>query len=187
MRDGEQPATINHQLQHRYPEHARFCPLCAGEMAERPVAPDNRRQKVCKLCGFVSFQGPKLVAGCLVVGAGKILLLRRAIKPGLGFWTFPGGYVDLGETAAQAAVRETAEEVGVKVTLGELLGVYFDPIKPKEAVTVYRADPEIGAPKTSEEASEVRYFQPDQIPWDEIAFATTRLCLNDWIARSRRG
>ena len=74
----------------------------------------------------------------------------------------------------------------MKVTLGELVGVYFDPINPREAVAVYLAEPEIGAPTTSEEASEARYFRPDQILWTEIAFATTRLCLNDWIARVQR-
>ena len=188
MRDDKEPATINHELQHRYPALARFCPLCAGQLAQRPVLPDNRTHNVCKSCGFVDFQGPKLVAGCLVVDdASRVLLLRRAIKPRLGYWTFPGGYVDLGETAAQAAVRETAEEVGVTVTVGELIGIYFDLANPKDAIAVYLANPGRETPTISAEAAQVQYFAPGQIPWDQLAFETTRHCLNDWIARVERG
>ena len=76
-------------------------------MGDRLVLPDRRRHSVCAGCGFVDFRGPKLVAGCLIVSDGKVLLLRRGIEPQLGKWTFPGGYVDLGETPEQAALRET--------------------------------------------------------------------------------
>lgn len=144
--------------------------------------PDRKRLKVCAACGYIDFQGPKLVAGCLVIDAGRVLLLRRGIMPQVGKWTFPGGYVDLGETAAQAAMRETVEEVGMTVALGRLLGLYADPAHPIAAVAVYMAAPGAEAPAISEEATEVRYFAPDEIPWDDVAFATTRQALSDWIA-----
>ena len=147
----------------------------------RLVLPERKRHKVCANCGFIDFPGPKLVAGCLVIDGGRVLLLRRGIVPQIGKWTFPGGYVDLGETPEQAALRETGEEVGMRVELGPLLGVFSDPADPIAAVVVYMARPGAEKPGVSDEATEVRYFAPEEIPWDEVAFQTTNDALRAWI------
>jgi mutator protein MutT len=178
----DEPVEVNHHVQHRYPREINFCALCGGTMASLLVLPDRRRQRVCTRCGYVAFLSPKLVAGCLVVEKGRVLLLRRAIEPQLGRWTFPGGYVDLGETPAQAAARETLEEVGMDVRVENLLGLYWSDPRPAAVVAVYMATPNAHAPKTSEEASEVAYFGPEMIPWEEIAFSTTCDALRDWTA-----
>jgi len=177
----ERPVTANHHIQHQHPHNVRFCGLCGGALRMREVLPDRKRFKVCDQCGYVDFPGPKLVAGCLVIDAGRVLLLRRGIMPRIGKWTFPGGYVDLGETPEQAAIRETAEEVGISVRLGELLGLYSDPAQPIAAVAVYLAEPGTEPPGLSEEATEVRYFAPHEIPWDELAFHTTEASLKAWL------
>lgn len=178
-----------HDIQHQYPANVRFCALCGGAMELRTVLPDGKRHKVCSRCGFIDFQGPKLVAGCLVIDAGRVLLLRRAIPPRLGYWTFPGGYVDFGEMPEPAALRETVEEVGMNVTIERLLGVYADPQNPIAAVVVYLARPGRESPGLSGEASEARYFGPAEIPWEEIAFRTTEAALRDWmrLAAAPRG
>jgi 8-oxo-dGTP diphosphatase len=179
--DDDRPVESRHEVQHRYPADVRFCVLCGGAMELRTVLPDRKRLKVCSRCGFIDFQSPKLVAGCLVIDAGRVLLLRRAIPPRLGFWTFPGGYVDLGEMPEPAALRETVEEVGMNVAVERLLGVYADPQNPAAAVVVYLARPGRESPGLSDEASEVRYFGPAEIPWDEIAFRTTDAAVRDWL------
>ena len=179
--DDDYPVEPRHEIQHQYPRNVRFCALCGGAMRERIVLPDRKRLRVCSRCGFIDFQGPKLVAGCLVIDAGRVLLLRRAIPPRLGYWTFPGGYVDLGEMLEAAALRETAEEVAMNVAIKRLLGVYADPQNPIAAVVVYLAAPGRERPALSDEASEVRYFAPAEIPWEEIAFRTTAAALGDWI------
>jgi ADP-ribose pyrophosphatase YjhB (NUDIX family) len=188
--DDDRPVEARHEIQHQYPASVRFCALCGGAMELRTVLPDRKRLKVCTRCGFIDFQSPKLVAGCLVIDAGRVLLLRRAIPPRLGYWTFPGGYVDLGEMPEPAALRETVEEVGMNVAIERLLGVYADPHNPAAAVVVYLARPGGESPGLSDEASEVRYFWPAEIPWDEIAFRTTDAALHDWVklvaARPRR-
>lgn len=176
------PVHVNHHVQHRYPLGIRFCPLCAGELEERILLPDGREHKICSQCGFVHFLGPKLVSGCLVIDSGRVLLLRRGIEPEVGKWTFPGGFVDFGETPTEAAVRETLEEVGMRVRIDRHLGLYADPANPHAAVAVYLATPGAESPGISDEALEVRYFGADQIPWDEIAFRTTRDALRDWLA-----
>jgi ADP-ribose pyrophosphatase YjhB (NUDIX family) len=176
----EKPVHPNHRVQHRFPSEVRFCALCGAEMERRTVLPDRRRLPVCPSCGFVFFAAPKLVAACLIVDAGRVLLLRRGIEPALGKWTFPGGFVDFAEPAADAAVRETLEEVGMQVRLARLFGVYTDPSNARAQVIVYLADPDAGTPAESDEAAEVRYFAVGEIPWADIAFRSTHEALTDW-------
>ena len=173
----------NHNLQRKYPAQIKFCPLCGGVMELRTVMPDNKRLKTCTQCGFVHFPQPKLAAGCLVVDAGRALLLRRGNQPRRGKWTFPGGYVDFGETVGTAARRETLEEVGMQVKLGDVLGIYADPNHPSPAIAVFLAEPGDEPPRRTEEAHQVKYFAPDEIPWQDIAFHTTETALRDWIRR----
>jgi ADP-ribose/FAD diphosphatase len=170
-------------VQHQYPANVRYCALCGGEMRMREVLPDRKRFKVCGRCGFVDFPSPKLVAGCLVESEGKVLLLRRGIEPALGRWTFPGGYVDLGEHPRDAAVREAHEELGMRVEPGALHGVYWDAGNPVAVVAVYAAAPGAVAPAVSDEATEFGYFASEEIPWAELAFATTQMALREWVER----
>jgi ADP-ribose pyrophosphatase YjhB (NUDIX family) len=181
MTDNECPVHADHRIQHEFPQNVRFCALCGCEMRMRTVLPDHKRFKVCPGCGFVYFPGPKLVAGCLVIDAGRVLLLRRGNEPQIGKWTFPGGYVDLGESPAAAALREAHEEVGMRVELGRVFGVYTDPVHPIAVVVVYTAKAGTEQARVTHEATEVRYFAPPDIPWREIAFPTTRDALRDWL------
>ena len=176
------PIHANHHVQHRFPAEVRFCALCGAEMELRTVLPDRKRHRVCPRCGFIFFPSGKLVAGCIVVDAGRVLLLRRGIEPALGKWTFPGGFVNFGESAAEAALRETLEEVGMRVMLGAVLGVYFDPRNAKASVVTYLATPAEGEPALTAEAVEVAYFEPAAIPWNELAFRSTHDALTDWVA-----
>ncbi len=182
MKEEDLPVHADHRIQHQFPQNVRFCPLCGGTMQMRTVIPDYKKFKVCDRCSFVHFPSPKLVAGCLVIDRGRVLLLRRGIEPQIGKWTFPGGYVDLGESPAAAALRETREEVGMQVELGRVLGVYADAANPIAAVVVYLATPGVEEASVTDEATEVHYFAPPEIPWHEIAFSTTSDALRDWIA-----
>ena len=183
--DDDRPIEANHHIQHAYPRNVRFCALCGGEMRLRIVLPDKKRFKACPKCGYIDFPGPKMVAATLVIDSGRVLLLRRGIEPRKGYWTYPGGYVDFGETPLNAALRETVEEVGMHVTIERLHGVYADPKNPMSAVAVYLARPGSEMPGLSHEATEVRYFAANEIPWDDVAFPTTREALTDWVALIR--
>jgi ADP-ribose pyrophosphatase YjhB (NUDIX family) len=178
----------NHLIQHEYPRGVRFCPMCGGALELRIVAPDNKEHKVCKQCGFVYFLNPKLVAGCLIEDGNRALLIRRGFEPSLGKWTYPGGFVDFGETPEKCAARETVEEVGMTVRELALLGVYADrrEAAPSVIIVTYVAKPGAEAPVVTTEATEIRYFGVDEIPWDELAFDTTVQALEAWAARIRR-
>jgi ADP-ribose pyrophosphatase YjhB (NUDIX family) len=159
-------------------EHARFCPRCG-----KPAEVAYPRSISCPHCGYGAYYNPKPVAAAIPVTAGgKLVLLRRGFDPGKGLWTFPGGFVDLGETVEEAARREAREEIRAEVQLGALVGVYS---KPDERVVliVFAAQIE-QQPRTTPEALQVEAFAPDEIPWQELAFWSTTNALKDFLARS---
>ena len=94
-----------------------------------------------------------------------------------GKWTFPGGFVDLGESVDMAARREAREELEIEIELGGLVGVYSR--ADDRIVLVVFAARALGTPRTTEEATEVRAYAPDEIPWDELAFWSTGQALRD--------
>ena len=162
------------------PGTIRFCPLCAGALARAPVPPDLREQAVCAACGFVFYLNPKVVAGTIPEQDGRILLTRRSINPGKGLWTFPGGFVDFGESVTDAAMRETFEETGLKVELTGLHNVYSYPGAP--VIIVYRASVLGGMLTACPENDLLEWVTPAQIPWDTLAFPSTRDALREWVA-----
>jgi ADP-ribose pyrophosphatase YjhB (NUDIX family) len=155
---------------------ASFCPRC-GRAAEV----DFPRRIICPHCGYAAYYNPKPVACAIPIDdQGRVILLRRGFDPGRGLWTFPGGFVDLGESVEQAAHRETDEELGMAVELGALVGVYSHP-EDRVVLIVYRARA-LGRPQTSPEATEVRAFAVHDVPWDELAFWSTERALRDALA-----
>jgi ADP-ribose pyrophosphatase YjhB (NUDIX family) len=136
------------------------------------------RRIVCGHCGYEAYFNPKPVAGAIPVDAhGRVILLRRGFDPGKGLWTFPGGFVDLGESVEDAARREADEELGLEIEIEGLVGVYSRG-EDRVVLIVYRARAG-GAPRTTPEAREVRAFGVDELPWDELAFWSTELALRD--------
>jgi ADP-ribose pyrophosphatase YjhB (NUDIX family) len=152
---------------------ARFCPRC-GKSAEIEFP----RRIVCPHCGYAAYSNPSPVAAALPVDdEGRFILLRRGFDPGQGRWTFPGGFVDLGESVEEAAHRETHEELGMAIELGGLVGVYSRP-DDRIVLIVFRARA-MGEPRTTPEAVEVQRFAPTDIPWGDLAFWSTELALRD--------
>ncbi len=152
---------------------ARFCPRCAA-----PADVHYPRSLVCPQCGYKAFFNPKPVAAAVVRDAsGRFVLLRRGFEPGKGLWTFPGGFVDLGESVEEAAIRETREELEVDIELGRLIGVYSR-ADDRVALVVFAATT-TQKPRTTVEATEVRGFTADELPWGELAFWSTELALRD--------
>jgi 8-oxo-dGTP diphosphatase len=160
----------------------RFCPRCGGGLEQRLLKVGEPARLVCDGCGFVFYLDPKLAAGTICLVDGGVVLLRRGIRPQLGKWVFPGGFVDRGESVAEAAVRETLEEVNLRVRLSGILDVYSFPGH-DVVVVVYAADVVGGALTAGDESLAVQAFAPDAIPWTELAFQSTHLALRDYLAR----
>ena len=147
-------------------EEPAFCPACGKALVERVLEEDHR---------------PRLVVGTLPVLDGRVHLARRSIEPGIGRWTYPGGFLEVGEAAQEGARRETEEETQLKVEVGRLVGAYSRPYA-GVVTLIYEAIVVGGEALPGAETSEVRAFGPDEIPWEELAFSTVESALRDWIA-----
>jgi ADP-ribose pyrophosphatase YjhB (NUDIX family) len=170
---------------------AAFCPRCAAPLAARVPDLDSRIRKVCTRCAFVVYVNPKIAAGTLPVRDGRIALVRRGIEPSLGRWSWPCGYVEIDETVEEAALRETREESGLVVALGGLLGAYSYPVRAGEphgpatglVVMAWATEAVEGDLVPGDDAADAAWFACDAIPWDDLAFDSTRRALRDFLGR----
>ena len=158
-----------------------FCPMCGGDLETRSIKTSEPERLVCARCGFIFYLDPKVAVGTIITDeVGDIVLVRRAIEPGYGKWVFPGGFVDRGEEVLVAAVREAREETGLEVRLERLLNVYsYKGSVP--VIIVYTATMIGGCLACDDEGLEARFFAPETIPWNDLAFRSTREALADFL------
>ena len=158
-----------------------YCSRCGASLRFGSIEGEDRHRLACEACGFIAYVNPRLVVTTIpVTDDGRVVLLRRGIEPGLGWWAQPGGFLEVDETVTEGAVRETLEETGLIVSPGEILGLYSR-LEAAVVVLAFEAAVVGGEAATSPEALEVRAFAPDDIPWPGIAFKTTYWALRDWM------
>ena len=164
----------------------KHCKVCGGPVLYRVPADDNRERATCTICGNVHYENPLNVVGTVPVWGDEVLLCRRNIEPRYGLWTLPAGFMELGETLAEGAVRETVEEAGSRI---ELEGLYtvLNVVRVGQVHLFYRArllDTDF-AP--GPETIEAQLFTEAGIPWDQLAFRTVRETLLRYFEDRRRG
>ncbi|MFA7504050.1 MAG: NUDIX hydrolase [Burkholderiaceae bacterium] len=162
----------------------KYCSVCAREVRLAIPPGDNRERYCCDGCGTIHYQNPNLVLGTIPVWEGRILLCRRAIEPRYGYWTLPAGFMENGETTRAGAERETIEEAGARIELGELFSM-LDVPHVHQVHLFFNArmlGPELDP---GPESLEARLFTEEEIPWDEIAFRTVERTLR-WYFEDRR-
>jgi ADP-ribose pyrophosphatase YjhB (NUDIX family) len=159
----------------------RYCARCGAELAHATLPEEDRERLACAACGNIAYINPRVVVTTLpVTDSGEVVLLRRGIEPGYGAWAQPGGFLEVDETVAEAAIRETLEETGLVVSPGELIGIYSR-LEAAVVVLVFEARIVGGAAQTTPEALEVRAFGADELPWDGIGFKTSWWAIHDWV------
>lgn len=163
-------------------EQPRFCARCGGALNEQVVKDGEAARLVCVACGRVTWLDPRLAAATVCALDGNIVLIRRENEPERGKWALPGGFVDRGEPVAEAAVRETREETGLRVALLGILDVYSYP-GDDVAVAVYAGDVLGGELVAGDEALEAKAFAPEALPWEALAFRSSREALRDYLRR----
>lgn len=153
-----------------------FCSQCGSPVISRIPHGDDRPRHMCDACGTIFYSNPKIVAGCIPQWDQQLLLCRRAIEPRSGLWTLPAGFMENGESTAEAAARETLEEANARVEMGKLFA-YLNIPSLSQVYVIFLArlmdlDFSAGA-----ESLEVRLFHEHEIPWDEIAFPSIERAL----------
>ncbi len=159
-----------------------YCPRCGAALEDRMAAGKMRR--VCPSCGLIVFRDHKVAAGMLLTDErGRVLLVRRAWNPQQGRWALPAGFVDFDEDPAETAIREVAEETGLQVEVTGLLDVVSGREHPRGAnlVLVYRGRVVGGTLAPADDAAEVAFFDPQQLP--PLAFRATKHALAVWQAQ----
>jgi ADP-ribose pyrophosphatase YjhB (NUDIX family) len=169
-----------------YQTQIKYCRACGTAIEHRVPAHDNRERAVCPACGTVHYQNPINVVGTVPVWQDKVLLCRRNIEPRHGFWTLPAGFMELGETSEQGALRETVEEAGAQIELQGLFTV-LNVVHVGQVHLYYRAQMLSPALNPGPETIEAELFTESSIPWDLLAFRTVRQTLEHFFAARRQG
>lgn len=164
----------------------KFCSQCGAAVALRIPDGDTLPRFVCGSCHAIHYQNPRMVVGCIPEWRNEILLCRRAIEPRHGLWTVPAGFMENGETTSQGALRETLEEACARVEIGALYALYNIP-HINQVYILFRARLLDLDFKAGAETLEVRLFAENEIPWEQIAFASVRNTLTQYYADRRNG
>jgi ADP-ribose pyrophosphatase YjhB (NUDIX family) len=168
------------------PRSIKHCRACGNPVRYAVPADDNRERATCTACGTIHYENPLNVVGTVPVWGEQVLLCRRNIEPRYGLWTLPAGFMELGETTAEGAVRETVEEAGARIELQELFTV-LNVVRVGQVHLFYRARLQDPGFDPGPETIEARLFDEAEIPWEEIAFRTVKETLQRFFDDRRRG
>ncbi len=150
----------------------KYCNACGAQVEFRVPQGDHLPRHVCPRCENIQYFNPRVIVGCIPEWEdGRILMCRRNIEPRLGLWTFPAGFMELGETSGQGAAREAREESQADVEVGELLAMINVPYV-SQLYVVHRGRMRTPHHGPTPESSETRLMAESEIPWEEIAFPT---------------
>ena len=164
----------------------KFCSEC-GSPVELTVPPgDDRQRFVCRSCGIVHYQNPRMVVGCIPEWEDKILFCRRRIEPRVGKWTLPAGFLENGETVAAGAARETLEEACARV-VGLVPFALFNLTFVNQVYLMFRGRLAEREFAPGEESLEADLLTQAQVPWEKIAFPVIRETLRLYFADRARG
>ncbi len=153
----------------------KYCHWCGCSLVIKVLNESDKHY--CDNCDRFIFEDPKLAVVVLASKGDKLLLVKRAIEPELGKWSFPSGYVDLGESVESAALREVKEETGMEIKINFLVGVYSSSTRPL-VLLAYGAEVSGGNLKLNHEVLDIGYFSPEGL--SNMPFPHDDAILRDW-------
>lgn len=168
---------------------ARYCFECGETLSFGMPAGEDTERLHCLVCGYVHYVNPRILVSCIVHDEARILWVKRGFEPRRNFWAMPAGFVEVGETLQQAAVRELEEETGLRVPTSSLELVVLSSLAFINEVyvvfeVVHRAVPV--SPRLPE-TLEISFFAEDEVPWAELAYPYTEFFMRQCYERIRKG
>jgi len=142
-----------------------YCPVCGALLTSGVI--EGKERKFCPNCDFVDYKNPLPVALAIVIKDKQLLLIKRGIAPRKGSWASPSGFIETGETAEEACLRELKEETGVSGQIVKLAGVAR--VEDKEIygdmlIVMYVVKVDEGEPMPGDEVEAVRFFDMAELP-----------------------
>jgi ADP-ribose pyrophosphatase YjhB (NUDIX family) len=149
-----------------------YCPICGDKLLAKHDGESSRPH--CLRCCRFFYSNPVPAACCFVTRGDSLLLAKRAVEPCKGGWTLPGGFVELGETTEEAALRELLEETGLTGRGVRLIGANTQQSRLSGAVTVlgYVVESWEGEIRPGSDAAELAFFPKTERP--QLAFEAHR-------------
>ena len=156
-----------------------YCPWCRAELATRHI--DGKTRKHCPECDFIYYRNPVPAAGGFIVEDGRVMLVKRKYPPRVGYWSFPAGFMEYGESPSHCAIREVKEETGLDVEVVSSFKVYSgsDDPRTRAILILYIVKPVGGEMSPGDDASELKYFPLNDLP-DNIAFESHVRALHEY-------
>ena len=165
----------------------KHCKNCGTAVVYRiPDDGDTKHRAVCPACNTVHYENPLNVVGTVPHFGDRVLLCKRNIEPRWGKWTLPAGFMELNETLAEGAARETVEEAGAQFEMEGLFSI-LSVARVGQVHMFYTARLLSDTFAPGFETIEARLFTEAEIPWDEIAFRTVKETLAHYFADRRTG
>ncbi len=165
----------------------KHCRNCGAAVVYRvPDDGDTRERAVCPQCGTIHYENPLNVVGTVPHLGDQVLLCKRNIEPRKGKWTLPAGFMELNETTAEGAARETVEEAGAMFEMEGLFSI-LNVARVGQVHLFYTARLLTDRFAPGYESMEARLFTESEIPWNEIAFRTVKETLEHYFADRRAG
>ena len=165
----------------------KHCKNCGIAVVYRvPDDGDTKQRAVCPSCTTIHYENPLNVVGTVPYWGDKVLLCKRNIEPRWGKWTLPAGFMELGETTAQGAARETVEEAGAHIEMEGLFTI-INVARVGQVHMFYRAKLLSDQFDPGVETIEARLYAEHEIPWEELAFKTVRETLERYFADRKTG
>jgi ADP-ribose pyrophosphatase YjhB (NUDIX family) len=169
----------------------QHCKTCGNPVLYRlPDDGDTKQRAICTVCHAVHYENPLNVVGTIPIWQSadgpQVLLCQRNIEPRKGLWTLPAGFMELDETTAQGALRETIEEAGAHIVMQELYTV-INVQHVSQVHFFYRAQLLSAQFNPGFETMQARLFLEQDIPWNDLAFRTVRDTLQHYFSDYRQG
>ena len=147
---------------------------------------DTKQRAVCPACHTIHYENPLAVVGTIPCWGEQVLLCKRNIEPRFGKWTLPAGFMELNETVAEGAARETVEEAGAQFEMGAFFSL-VNIARVGQVHLFYRARLLSDQFDPGHETTEARLFFEHEIPWEDIAFRTVDETLKRYFADRNKG